>query len=404
MSYLLDAYTSLKKVYSDNKYLTDVVSSISDSNDKALITRIVYGVVERDVTLEYILSKLVTKSPKSQVKLILKIGLYCLKYMDSLPDYSVCDNCVKLTKQIGKSSLAGFVNATLKASITKDIPLPENTLERLSVTTSTPLWIVKKVVKQYGDRATTILNYTPTTLTHIRRNSLRFDKLDFEREFSDSLSDVGGAFVKVDGKVKELFSDGKITFQSPESMKIVSLCIKKDSGKILDVCSAPGGKSVYLAELTASKVTAFDLHPHRVELIKKYASRMGVDVDARVQDGTVFVPSYSEIFDIVLVDAPCSGIGVRYSKPDVLLNRQEKDIVELNAIQQSLLDNSCRYVKTGGVLVYSTCTIFEEENERVVTRFLSSHPEFRVDSEYMKVTPGVNGQEGFFAVRLRRVI
>lgn len=404
MSYFLVAYNALRSIYSEGKYISDVVGNIPDNDDKSLVVRIVYGVVERDVELNYYISKLVRKSPKSAIKLVLKIGLYCLKYMDALPNYSVCDNTVKLVKDIKKSSLAGFVNATLKSSINKQIELPENETERLSVISSTPLWITKKIIKQYKDTAKTILFNKPTTKTHVRHNSVKWNAVEFESRFKGyEFSEVGGVYVRPTDDIKQLFKSGKITYQSPQSIKIAQMALKSNPKKILDVCSAPGGKSVYMAERSGCKVTAFDVHPHRVELIKKYSERMGVEVDAHVQDATVYLSKYAEIYDVVLVDVPCSGIGVRYSKPDVLLNREEKDIPELVKVQEAILETSARYVKVGGEVVYSTCTIFEEENERVIDKFVNAHPEFNIVST-MKSVPGINGDEGFFAVRLRRNI
>ena len=404
MSYFLVAYKALRSIYSDGKYISEVISDIPDNGDKALITRIVYGVVERDVTLSYYISRLVEKPPKPAIRLVLKIGLYCLRYMDALPEYSVCDNTVRLIKDIGKSSLSGFVNATLKSSVGRDFPLPERREERLSVESSTPLWITKKIIKQYGDRAEAILFNRPTTKTHIRCNTVKWSTDEFAEYFKDfEKSDVGGVYARPTDEIKQLFKAGKITYQSPQSVKIARMALVGKPERILDVCSAPGGKSVYMSEYSGKSVTAFDIHPHRVELVKRYAERMSVKVDAVVQDATVFVPKHAELYDVVLADVPCSGIGVRYSKPDVLLNREEKDIPELRKVQEQILDVSARYVKVGGALVYSTCTVFEEENERAVERFLNSHPEFSIE-ERMKSVPGVNGDEGFFAVRIRRNI
>lgn len=404
MSYFLVAYKALRSIYSEGKYISDVVSNIPDTSDKSLVTRIVYGVVERDVTLNYYISKLVEKAPKSAIKLVLKIGLYCLRFMDALPDYSVCDNAVKLVKDIGKSSLAGFVNATLKSSIGKSFSLPDNSAERLAVESSTPLWITKKIIKQYGENAETILFNRPTTKTHIRCNTAKWSTIEFEKYFKDfEFSDVNGVYARPNEGIKELFKSGLITYQSPQSIKIARMALVGNPKKILDVCSAPGGKSVYLSEYSNTTVTAFDIHPHRVELIKKYAERMSVKVNAVVMDATVFEGKYAEVFDVVLADVPCSGIGVRYSKPDVLLNREEKDIPELSRVQEKILEVSARYVKVGGAVVYSTCTVFEEENERVIDRFLKSHPEFSIE-DTMKSVPGVSGNEGFFAMRIRRNI
>lgn len=404
MNYFLDAYKALRLIYSEGKYLKEAIGTIPDTEDKATAVRITYGVVERDVELDYTIGKLCKRAPKASVAIVLKIGLYCLKYMDSLPDYSVCDNAVRLVKKIGKTSLSGFVNATLKSAIGKNIPLPEDKVEALSIKSSTPLWITKKIVKQYGEDAEVILNYKTDGKTHVRPNTNRCttDRLLSLIENS-KVSEVGGVYANITREVKELFQKGEITYQSPSSMKISRLAVDGVEGKILDVCSAPGGKSVYMSELTNSKVIALDIHPHRVDLIKSYASRMGADVEARVQDATEYVAEWSQVFSAVLVDVPCSGIGVRYTKPDVLLNRRESDVVELYKLQEKILENSSKYVKVGGYLTYSTCTLFEEENERVIERFLYKNPEFLRDRE-MKIIPGVNGEDGFFAVRLKRVV
>lgn len=402
--YFKNAYDILHKIYVDGEYVGDSMRLIGE-NDKALVTRLVYGVLERDVELEYYISLLARKSPKKAISIILKLGIYSLMYMDSLPPYAVCDKLVEFTKKLGKRESAPFVNATLKRVSREKLPLPEKKDERLSVLSSTPLWIVKKILKQYKDEGEKILFAEGVKESHVRVNSLRFSKEELEEELKKNgieYTDSGkGFYVGEHSKLKNLFDEGKITYQSPSSMMIAELCAK-NAKNILDVCAAPGGKSVYMYELTKGKITACDLHFHRVGLIISYAKRMGAKVNAIQADGTVTREEFRDKFDAVLCDVPCSGIGVRYSKPDTILNRKESDIPVLAEMQEKILENSSKYVKSGGTLVYSTCTIFREENERTVERFLLNHEEFTLDEE-RKILPGINGAEGFYVARLKKI-
>lgn len=402
--YFKKAYEILYKIYVDGEYVGDSMRLIGEE-DKGLVTRLVYGVLERDVELEYYLSLLARKAPKKAISIILKLGIYSLMYMDSLPAYAVCDKLVDFTKKLGKREVAPFVNATLKRVSREKLPLPEKKDERLSVLTSTPLWIVKKILKQYKEDGEKILYAEGVKESHIRVNLLKFTKVELEQEFKKSgieyKESERGFYVGEHSKIKDLFDEGKITYQSPSSMMIAELCAE-GAKNILDVCAAPGGKSVYMYELTKGKITACDLHFHRVGLIISYAKRMGAKINAIQLDGREFKEEFENRFDAVLCDVPCSGIGVRYSKPDTLLNRKESDIPELCEMQEEILLNASRYLKSGGSLVYSTCTIFREENERVVERFLDKNKDFILDKEE-KVIPGINGSEGFYAARLKKL-
>lgn len=401
--YFKKALEILKKVYVDGEYVGDAMRILTEE-DKSLVTRIVYGVLERDTELDYYIRNLTQKAPKKIISVILKMGIYSFIYMDSLPNYAVCDKLVELTKSIGKRELASFVNAVLKRATKERIPLPEKKEERLSVLSSTPLWIVKKILRQYKENAEKILFAEGERDSHVRCNSLLYSKEEFQEELKkrkiEFKESEGGFYVKGTSQIRDLFDSGKITYQSPCSMIIATLA-SKGSKKILDVCSAPGGKSVYMYELTKGQITACDLHEHRVALIKSYAKRMRAKISALKMDARVFTPEFEKAFDSVLCDVPCSGIGVRYSKPDTLINRQEGDIPELVKMQEEIIQTSSRYVKEGGKLVYSTCTIFNEENERVVQRFLANNSDFYVEEE-IKMIPGINSKEGFYAVAIRR--
>lgn len=397
------AYDILHRVYIDGEFVGDSMRLLPEEN-KGLVTRLVYGVLERETELAYYISQMTRRSPKKQIGVILRLGLYAISYMDSIPNYAVCNELVELTKKLGKRESAPFVNATLKSFIHKKPDLPQKREERLSVLSSTPLWITKKILKQYKDDAEKILFAEGETGSHIRANLLKFSNVELKKVLDEKgigyrLSDKG-FYVDEHSAISNLFEEGKITYQSPSSMIIAELCA--DGAKnILDVCSAPGGKSVYMYELTKGKITSCDLHFHRVGLIISYAKRMGAKLNAVQMDGTQFNKDFEDKFDSVLCDVPCSGIGVRYSKPDTLINRQESDIPELCQIQQKILENASKYVKVGGKLVYSTCTIFREENQRVVERFLDAHENFELDKE-LAIIPGINGNDGFYLARLVR--
>ncbi len=401
--YFKKAYDILYKVYVDGEYVGDSMRLLS-GEDKAIVTRLVYGVLERETELQYYISSMTRKTPKKPIGIILRLGMYSISYMDSLPHYAVCDKLVELTKKLKKIESAPFVNATLKGFIRQKPALPEKREERLSVLSSTPLWITKKLLRQYKEDGEKILFAEGERGSHIRASKIKYSNAELKALLDEKgivyRESKHGFYVEEHSAIYPLFEEGKITYQSPSSIEIAELCAE-GAREILDVCAAPGGKSVYMYELTGGRITACDLHFHRVGLIISYAKRMGAKINALAQDATKRKEEFVGKFDAVLCDVPCSGIGVRYSKPDTLINRKESDIPELCKIQEAIIENSSAYVKEGGRLVYSTCTIFNEENERVVRRFLDNHPEFCVDKE-IKILPAINGKDGFYAVRLVR--
>lgn len=367
---LCDPYLVLTKVYSGGKYLKQAISETPiEPSNKAATVKICYGVLEKDIYLSHIISGNAARSPKSAIRLILKIALYMLEFMDK-NDYMTVDCAVELAKKLGKSGAAGFVNAFLRSY--KIPALPERVDEAMSVRCSAPLWLVKALRRSYKGQAEEILS-APSHGVCVR----------FERGEENYLSKphedtpfkgvyIFRNFVRDDG-----FLSGDYTFQSVGS---VAICDAVEGGEnLLDVCAAPGGKSVLLSKKFAS-VTACELHSHRVELIKSYASRMGAEnVKAVCADGTAFNPDYEGAFDAVLCDAPCSGTGVINENPDIKLNRKAEDIPSLAATQAALLDNCCRYVKKGGRLYYSTCSVLPEENDSAAYNFLASHKDFELE-------------------------
>lgn len=364
---LADPYLVLTKVYQGGKYFKQALADTPiEPLNRARTAKICYGVLEKDVYLEYILGANTQRPPRGGVKLILKIALYMLEFMGK-HDYMVVDHAVSLCKRAGKEGAAGFVNAFLRSY--RLPPLPERADERLSVETSAPLWLARRVRRSYKAEAAAILS-APSKGVCVR----------FERGAEKYLTAEHAAtpfpdlyifpnFVRDEG-----FFAGDYTFQSVGSVAICD--VVEPCGNFLDACAAPGGKSVLLSKKCA-RVTACELHPHRTELIKSYFSRMGVtNAAAETRDSSQFNPEYAEVFDGVLCDVPCSGTGVINENPDVKLFRKESDIDGLNQIQLKILENCSRYVKSGGRLYYSTCSVLPEENDSVAVRFLQLHPEY----------------------------
>lgn len=418
------AYKILSKVYQDGTYsnMAFLGERVSDMS-----TRLVYGTLEENVKIDYILSQLIEKKPQKSVLTLLKIGTYALLNLSDVPKFAIVSECVEVAKSNGKGGASGFINAVLKKVADGKYSLPKESDENyLSVTYSKPQWFCDKLEKQYGKEvARIILSAKSTTLEHIRINSrmasesdveflLKKNKTDFKK------SDVGGYIVKANDTARHMFDKGLVTFQSPSSILAVKALGVTDGAQILDICSAPGGKAVYMSELCPhGKVVACDLYPHRVALIQKYKNRMHTpNVKAVQADACVLNEEWKDAFDFVLCDAPCSCLGTFKKHPDVFLNKDERCISELATTQRQILENAAKYLKVGGAMVYSTCTLFEEENENVVHDFLEKNVDFVLEhiSGLEKIDGGKyldnkgmiqilphDEYDGFFIAKIRRV-
>ncbi len=392
--------------------LNHELKSIADERDKAYISRLFYGVLAKSVQLDYVLDKLVTKRPKPVVALCIKMGFYMLRYMDE-PDYAVISTQVELVKKLGKRELSGFVNAVLRRSGEVELPKNGDKATVLSVNCSCPLWVVKRLIKQWGVQKTEqYLSAEISEKTHIRVNTLKITPESFEKMLPAVTKSVSGYYV-TRADVKSI-SDELYTVQSLSSVLATEYyaCGVREGATVLDLCAAPGGKSVYIATLKNAQVTACDLHENRTLLIKNYAARMGVRLNVMQNDATVVNDKLGE-YDCVICDVPCSGIGVMFSKPDILFNRKEEDIAALSKTQYEIITAAAKYVKKGGQLNYSTCTVIEEENEKIVNRFLSENPDFTLvkcaadnvacDADgFVRIYPHTHGCDGFFVAKLRR--
>lgn len=367
---LTDPYLILNKVYCGGKYLKQAISETPiEPLNKGRTVKICYGVLEKDIYFDYIIGANTQKPPKATVKIILKIALYMLEFMQK-HDYMVVDYAVELTKKLGKEGASGFVNAFLRSY--KIPPAPEKSDERLSFECSAPLWLVKKLKRSYKGEAADILRAESRGLcVRFCKNEQNYlDKKHITTPFKSSY--IFENFVRDGG-----FYEGDYTFQSIGSIAICSVISRGE--RLLDACSAPGGKAVLLSD-KFGEITACEIHAHRVELIKSYALRMGVNnITAMQADSTQFIEEFKEKFDAVLCDAPCSGMGVINENPDIKLFRKEDDIAELCKVQQKILQNCAKYVQKGGKLYYSTCSVLPEENDSAVYNFLQNNPEFSLE-------------------------
>lgn len=401
---LCDPYLVLNKVYVGGKFLKQAIAdTVVEPLTKGRTVKICYGVLEKDIYLDAIIAHNTAKSPKTTARLVLKIALYMLEFMQK-HDYMVVDYAVELMKSLGKSGETGFVNAFLRGYKLPETPTA--TTARISFETDMPLWLVKRVRRSYKDEAEKILSAASLGISvRFERNAEAY----LEREhlitpFKNSY--IFKNFVSDDG-----FFVGDYTFQSVGSVAICG--IVGGAERVLDACAAPGGKSVLLAK-TSKVVVACDIHKHRVELIKSYARRMGAkNVHATIADSTQFNREFEWNFDKVLCDCPCSGTGVINENPDIKLFRKEEQIKELCALQHDILNNCARYVKKGGSLYYSTCSILPEENDSTVYNFLAENPDFelvipssplehKVTAFGLQFLPHISMGVGFFIAELKK--
>lgn len=435
------AVTLLERVANQGSYLNIALDQVLKQQslaprDAGLLTNIVYGTVQHQLTLDYWLTPFIKKPKKMEpwVRLLLQTALYQLKYLDRVPARAIFFETTEIAKKRGNRGVAGLVTAILRqiqrvgvADLTTIQPLSK----QLSITDSVPEWLVAKLLKQLGETKTRSLL---AAINQPPRASIRANqRLTTVPQLADNLKQQGidveasqltpDALVATSGFLAgtAAFSAGEYTIQDESSMLVApSLQVQPDA-QVLDACAAPGGKTTHIATYLSAdaggQVVALDLHPNKVKLIRQNAKRLGVaDVvqaqalDAR-QVATVFAEGQ---FDRILVDAPCSGLGLLRRKPEIRYARQPEDILNLAKVQLSILNSVASKVKPGGILTYSTCTIVDEENADVVAQFLAQHPEFTTikvktkqplkvpTTPYLRLYPDDYGTDGFFICCLQR--
>lgn len=384
--------------------------------DRAFMTRLVDGTLERMIELDYIIdlfSKTKTKKMKPFIRNLLRMSVYQIKYMDSVPASAACNEAVKLVKKHKFVQLSGFVNGVLR-NIARSIETIE--CDDLSVKYSMPQWIVDSFVESYGVENTIAIleSFQKNSSISIRTNLSRttadelFQILQSEGVRVERIKDIEYAFI-ISGfdylNGLESFKKGLFYVQDISSMLVAREAAPQKDCYVIDVCAAPGGKSTHIAELMrdTGMVDARDLTEYKVSLIEENIKRQGLtNIKAAVMDATVFDENSVEKADILVCDLPCSGLGVLGRKKDIRYKINQDSIKELQKLQRKILDTVHTYVKPGGTLIYSTCTINRGENEDNVSWFLDNYPEFEEVKESRQIFPGEIGNDGFFIAKLRR--
>lgn len=421
--------------YSINKHLKGEV----DIKDQNLIREIVYGVIENLLYLDHIISKLskirITKIQPAIME-ILRMGVYQMAFMDKIPDRAAINEAVNLSKRHGHKGVSGFVNGVLRNFSRNKEELMKvderDKLDYLSIKYSHPKWMVKRWVEEYGYEFTE--NICKTNNLKPKLN-IRANRLKTSREkLIRTLSNYGfitsetkyakdGIIVHNPTRITEIeeFKLGHFIIQDESSMLVAQIANPKENSLVLDLCSAPGGKSTYMAELMGNKgrIISRDIYEHKLNLVKENSIRLGIDIiETEIFDALKFDESLVGKVDYCILDAPCSGLGIIRRRPDIKWNRREEDIKELRKIQKNILDNAKQYVKPGGIIIYSTCTIGKEENLDIINGFLNGNSEFSLsgfdnlldstekietgNNGYIQLFPHIHGTDGFFIARIQK--
>lgn len=417
--------------------------------ERAFISRMVEGITEYQIRLDYVIdrfSKTKVKKCKPLIRCVLRMGVYQMLYMDSVPNETACDECVKLTKKKGFQNLSGFVNGILR-NVAREIDTIEYPKKEkdftgyLSITYSMPLWLVKEMVSWYGGEITENMlkaSVMPADLT-IRVNENRISKEALkEKLIKKEIVVKEGNYVEEAihleniNYVKRLpgFKEGEFFIQDESSMLLYhlsgigSLCAgirkKEERIHILELCAAPGGKCTHFAGKLGDKaqIVARDLTEGKVSLIDENIARLGLhNMETGVKDALILDESMLEWADVVIADLPCSGLGIIAKKNDIKYHLSKEQLMELSNLQRTILTNASAYVKPGGILLYSTCTVNPEENvenakwflehfdflEEPVKELLPEKLQSSVQGENMvQLLPGVHKCDGFFIAKFRK--
>ena len=371
-----------------------------DDRDTGFISEIVYGVTSWKLTIDEIIkkySKLKLKKISPWILNILRMGIYQIVFLDKVPKSAAVNESVNLAKRYGHKGSSNFVNAILRKVEKKDYEAffeIENPIERISKTTSMPVWMIEELLKENDIekveeicKASNIKPKVAIRINRLKTNKQELENLLKERDIVFKEGKLEDFLILEKTKNIEqldLFKQGYFTVQDEGAGLIAKVVVPKPNELVLDACSSPGGKTTYMAELMENKgeIIAWDLHPHRVQLVEENAKRLNIHIiKTECQDAMVYKKEYTEKFDKILLDVPCLGIGVLKRKPDIKWKRKPEDIEEITQIQQKILDTCSKYLKAKGQMVYSTCSIFREENDKVIEKFLEKNQNF----EYTKI-------------------
>lgn len=412
-----------------NSHLT--ACGLNDA-DRRLVSRLVYDTLDEMNYLDYCISFVMAK-PDTDIRLrnILRLAACQILLEDRIPESAATNTAVQLCVELGLEGLKGVCNGILRNLVRKkdagELFLPADDPDQYaSIRYTVPLWMVKRLRTDYGVEAEKLMAYrNREAAVTIRPNLTKTENLEetLSRKVWTKEQGLLPGTMRISG-VADLgkdsdFLSGMFSIQSESSMMACLAMDVKPGMKVLDCCAAPGGKTCYLAEMMANtgRVQAWDIHDHRVKLIEAQAKRLGLEnIRPMTRDASVFREDLVSSMDAVLLDAPCSGLGAMAEKPDIKSRVSEESVLELIELQRKLLDTVCAYVKPGGTLVYATCSILKDENERQAEAFLERHPEFEAISlpktipecfsmhaeAGLQLLPYRDGVEGFYLCRMRK--
>lgn len=405
-----------------------------EEQDKRFVSALCFTTLENIYRIDYVLRQFTgPKRVHRLIQNILRLGVCQLMFFESVPESAAVNESVKLAEKSPKRQLKGFVNGVLRA-VARDmgsITYPDREKDPaafLSVFYSYPLWLTRQYLLDYGEDFTEdLFSYRKSTPdTCIRPNRFKMSPEELENKLE------GGSFHYEKGKYVDdayyvrnltsiddwgLYKKGGVTVQGEASMLAVLAANIKPGQRVLDVCAAPGGKTAYAAQFAPETLVAADIHPHRVQLMQDNFARLGVQAETRVANAGEYQREWENTFDRVLIDAPCSALGLLYRKPDIKCHKEQKEVEELVPLQRRILDACAGYVKPGGMLLYSTCTINRRENQENIQWFLKNHKEFsrahlaallpaplmhRAKEDMLQLFPHIDGIDGFFIAALCR--
>ncbi len=434
------AVTTLMKIGQGGAFSTITVHQMLEkraisASDVGLFTELVYGTLSRELTLDYILEPYLAKQKKLDpfMRPLLRMSVYQLFYLDRVPDHAVIHEAVEIAKKRGKVHVSKVVNGVLRNVLRAGMPHfaeIEPAAKRISIETSHPQWLVERWIELFGPEETLQicqLNNTPAPVT-VRINRTKTTREEAIELLLDQGVTAKPSTVAPDGleiergsvQKTDLIDRGYLSLQDESSMLVARALGAEASDHVLDSCAAPGGKAMHIAEgLTTGTLQALDLHPHKIKLIEQQATRLGLTtVQAEALDARKAGERFeSESFDRILVDAPCSGLGVIRRKPDIKWTKRPEQLEQLPKIQRDILTSVLPLVKKGGIFVYSTCTIDPTENEEQTAFILDQGFDFDAsfaermpesvrhligDRAELKLLPTTVGTDGFYIAAFKK--
>lgn len=424
------AFETIQDIINDKAYSNIIINEVLSNNelnraDKSLFTELVYGTLKRKYTLDYLLKPFVQTKLKGWVRQLLWMSIYQYAYLDKIPEHAIIHEAVEIAKYKGGPHNGNVVNGILRNVMRSELPdFTEITddKKRIAIEYSLPKWLVdhwvthlglektEEIAQSFLDKVSTTVRVNLTRITvdeAIRRLTDDDYIVELDKEIDTCLHISGKPIIE-----SRLFKDGLVSIQDKSSMFVGEIMSLTEGDKVLDACSAPGGKACHIAEILngTGHVDATDIHKHKIDLIDFNIKKLRLsNISAFEHDAT---EKYDKVYDKILVDAPCSGLGVLRHKPEIKYEQSQHSIQSLVEIQLEILNNVKDSVKPGGTIIYSTCTIEQMENENVIYTFLKANKDFEFDAfehpitgekvKTMQVLPQDFNSDGFFITRIKR--